>query len=59
MRNQRISNAFKERFCDIKDVESYFGIFSNPFFVNSEKVPQKYQMELIELQCNSVLEVKF
>ena len=44
---------FKERFSAFKDLETDFAIFSNPFSVNAEEVPQKYQMELIELQCNS------
>jgi len=29
-----------------------FAIFSNPFSVSAAEVPQKYLMELIELQCN-------
>jgi len=39
----------------LKDLEIDFAILSNPFSVNVEEVPQKYQKELIELQRNSVL----
>jgi len=56
MRIRRISYAF-ERFSDFKDPETDFAFLSNPFFVFVE-VPQKYQMELIELQRNSILIAK-
>jgi len=52
---RRIFNAFKERLSDLKDLENDFATFSNPFSVIAEKVLQDYQMQLIELQCNSVL----
>jgi len=32
---------------------------SNPFSISAEEVPQKYQMELIQLQCNCVFKFKF
>ena len=54
-----IANAFDERFAYFEALESDFAIFSNPLSVNSEEVPPKYQIELIELKCNSVLKDKF
>jgi len=57
MRIRRSSNAFEEKFTDSKDLETDFAICSNPFSVNSEEVPHKYQM-VIELLCNSVLKAK-
>jgi len=53
MRIRRISNPFKERFADFKDLEIDFAIFSSPISVNAEGVPQKYQVKVIELQRKS------
>ena len=53
------ANAFDERFADFQALESDFAIFSNPLSVNAEEVLPKYQMELIELKCNSFLKDKF
>jgi len=46
---RRISNAFKQVFCALKDLETDFAIFTNHFFVIAEEVPQTHQMELNEL----------
>jgi len=54
-----LANAFGERFADFQALESDFAIFSNPFSVNAEEVPPKYQMELIDLKFNNVLKDKF
>ena len=53
------ANAFDERFADFQALNSDFAIFNNPLSVKAEEVPPKYQMELIELKCNSVLKDKF
>jgi len=58
VRISRISNAFEKRFSDIKDLENDFALFSHPFSVSAEEMPQKYQIDLTELQCNSVLKAK-
>jgi len=59
MNNRRISNAFEKRFSDLEDLETDCVILSNHISVNVEVVPQKYQMELTDFQCNSVLGAKF
>jgi len=46
---RRISNAFKQGFCALKDLETDFAIFTNHFFVIAEEVPQTHQMELNEI----------
>ena len=50
----RISIFSKERFSDLIDLETDFDIFSNPLPIIVKVVPQKYQMELIELQCTTI-----
>jgi len=40
MRIGRISKTIEERVANFKDMETDFGIFSNPFPVNAEEVPQ-------------------
>jgi len=54
-KDSKNSRLFEERFADFKNLETGFAIFSNSFSVSADEVPQKYQMEVIELQCNSVL----
>ena len=51
---RRISISFNEIFSHLKDLETDFAIFSNPISIIVKVVPQKYQMELIELQCITI-----
>ena len=49
----------QERFKDIFAHEKDFKIFSSPFAVDIQTIPAFLQLELIELQCNCDLKVKF
>ena len=46
------SEEFKSRFHDFRKHEDSFTLFACPFDVSAESAKDKFQMELIELQCN-------
>lgn len=48
-----------ERFADFKAHHCTFQLFADPFSADMENAPSVLQMELIDLQCNSLLETKF
>ncbi|KAM4566993.1 general transcription factor II-I repeat domain-containing protein 2-like [Odontesthes bonariensis] len=50
---------FQRRFADFEAQKSSFELLSNPFAVDVESAPPQLQMELIELQCNDTLKVKY
>jgi hypothetical protein len=50
---------FETRFKDFKALEPEFQVFSTPFAVDVESVPEEIQMELVELQCDSILKQKY
>ena len=50
---------FQERFQDFSDLEEDIQLFSSPFNANVSKAPGKLQMELIELQCDHQLKIRF
>ncbi|XP_076031895.1 general transcription factor II-I repeat domain-containing protein 2A-like [Oratosquilla oratoria] len=45
-------SKIRERF---PDLGHNFSIFCNPFAVSADEAPEQFQLELIELQCNSML----
>ena len=47
------------RFTDFKKSAMHFNLFSCPFSVKIEEVPENLQMECIDLQCSSDLREKF
>ncbi|KAJ8891567.1 hypothetical protein PR048_004095 [Dryococelus australis] len=48
-------NEFKSRFEDFKTSENDFSLFSDPFSFDVQKADSNVQMELIDIQCNTVL----
>ena len=50
---------FERRFLDFSTCENQFQIFTSPFSVDVETVDKNLQLELIEMQCDSVLKQKF
>ena len=56
---QHLRTEFLFRFGDIRSVENGIKLFSTPFDVQVDTVQEKYQMELVELQCSDELKLKF
>lgn len=50
---------FQKRFLDFKHYENELTLFSSPFSININSVIEELQMEVIELQCNTVLKTKY
>ena len=48
-----------ERFCDFSSFEHQFALFSTPFTVNVVKAEENLQMELLEMQSDFALRVKY
>ncbi|XP_066130712.1 general transcription factor II-I repeat domain-containing protein 2 isoform X3 [Saccopteryx bilineata] len=54
-----LKTEFQKRLSDFKLYESELTLFSSPFSVKIESVHEALQMEVIDLQCNSVLKAKY
>lgn len=54
-----MKTQFDSRFIDFRKNEQCLNLFARPFSVSVEDAPEEIQMELIELQCNSILKEKF
>ncbi|XP_065672071.1 general transcription factor II-I repeat domain-containing protein 2A-like [Hydra vulgaris] len=54
-----INQDFEVRFQDFKKCEPKFPLFTSPFNFDIEKAEEDLQMELIKLQCDSVLKQQF
>ncbi|KAM6155846.1 general transcription factor II-I repeat domain-containing protein 2A [Rhynchocyon petersi] len=50
---------FQSRLSDFKLYESELTLFSSPFSVKIDSVREDLQMEIIDLQCNTVLKTKY
>lgn len=50
-----LKNEFMNRFADFQKYKNDFLLFSEPFSINVEHVREDLQLELIDFQCNSVL----
>jgi hypothetical protein len=56
---KELREEFASRFADVRACEEEFRVFSAPFDVDTEKVADSLQMEVIELQCDDALRSKF
>ena len=56
---QNLRTEFLSRFGDIRSLENDIKLFSTPFDVQVDIVQEKYQMEVVELQCSDQLKSKF
>ena len=56
---RHLSAEFLSRFGAIRFLENDIKLFSTPFDVQTNIVKEKYQMELVELQCSDKLKSKF
>ncbi|XP_067949860.1 general transcription factor II-I repeat domain-containing protein 2-like [Watersipora subatra] len=50
---------FDVRFADFKLLEPQFQLFSTPFAVEIDAIAEELQMELVELQCDTILKQKY
>ena len=57
IRNLRID--FSSRFSDIRSLQNKFRLFSTPFDVDVNTIPEKFQIDCIEMQCGDELKAKF
>lgn len=56
---KKLIAAFDSRFSELVKYDKMFEIFSCPFQVDVNSVPENLQMELIELQCNNEMKQIF
>lgn len=55
----KLRDEFKNRFSDFKCMENEFAVFRNPFSVDVNVLPEPLQLEIIDMQCDSLLKDKF
>jgi len=48
-----LAEEFKARFQDFAAIEKEITLFSSPFSVDTDDVPNHLQLDLIELQCDT------
>ena len=56
---QNLRTEFSSRFSDIRSLQNKFRLFSTPFDVDVNTIAEKFQMDLIEMQCSDELKAKF
>nr|XP_016800721.2 general transcription factor II-I repeat domain-containing protein 2B isoform X8 [Pan troglodytes] len=54
-----LKTEFQKRLSDFKLYESELTLFSSPFSTKIDSVHEELQMEVIDLQCNTVLKTKY
>ena len=47
------------KFCEFHAIGPQFSLFSTPFTVDAESVPVELQMEVVNLQCDSIVKQKY
>ena len=53
------TRIFSSRFVDFRQYANAFTLFGTPFQTNVEEVEEKYQLELIDLQCNKFVKARY
>jgi hypothetical protein len=53
-----LQQEFSSRFQDFRKHEAAFSLFSTQFDVNVETVPDEFQLEITDLECNEDLKSK-
>lgn len=56
---KELKAEFQKRVSDFKLYENELILFSSPFSININNVNEELQMEVIELQCNTILKTKY
>ena len=55
----RLLEDFEHHFQQFTALEPQFLLFATPFTVDAKNVPEEVQMELLDLQCDTVLKQKY
>ena len=55
----KLLESFSRRFQQFTALEPQFILFATPFTVDAKHVPEEVQMELLDLQCDTVLKEKY
>ena len=56
---RNLRTEFSSCFSDIRSLQNLFRLFSTSFDEDVNTIPEKFQMDLIELQCSDELKAKF
>ena len=54
-----VISEFENRFQECKEHKDQFDLFANPFNIDAGKVPEKFQLELIDIQNSEQLKGKY
>ena len=56
---RQLQEEFEKRFSELSELQAALDIFVRPFSLCADSVPQLFQLELIDLQCNVRLKDRF